>query len=198
MKTSEICIRMPEWLEAFLQKSPEFLPKLEDRMQFVINLARHSIGHKSGGPFAAAVFDDSGNLIAPGVNMVLTAQCSVFHAEIVALALAQKTLGRYDISDGGKLHYELVTTAEPCAMCFGAIHWSGIRHLVCGARDEDARAIGFDEGPKIKDWVNALKQQGMTVEQDVLRDEAIVVLKEYSTSGGIIYNPGNHSKPAQD
>jgi tRNA(Arg) A34 adenosine deaminase TadA len=198
MKTPEICIRMPEWLEAFLQKSPKFFPKLEGRMQFVINLARHSIGHNSGGPFAAGVFDEKGTLIAAGVNLVLTAQCSVFHAEIVALALAQKILGRYDISDGGKLHYELVTTAEPCAMCFGAIHWSGIRHLACGARDEDARAIGFDEGPKIKDWVNALKQRGTMVERDVLRDEAIVVLKEYSTSGGIIYNPGNHSNPAQD
>jgi len=28
---------------------------------------------------------------------------------------------------------------------------SGVQQPVCGARDEDARAIGFDEGPKLTD-----------------------------------------------
>ncbi len=76
-------------------------------------------------------------------------------------------------------------------MCFGAIPWSGVRRLVCGARDEDARAIGFDEGPKLSDWVTALKDRDITVLRDVLRDEATAVLQEYIASGGIIYNPGH-------
>jgi tRNA(Arg) A34 adenosine deaminase TadA len=109
---------------------------------------------------------------------------------MLAIALAQKAVNRYDLSDGNRLEYELVSSTEPCAMCFGAVPWSGVRRLVCGARDEDARAIGFDEGPKMADWQQALQQRGITVVRDVLRSEAAGVLREYLASGGTIYNAG--------
>jgi tRNA(Arg) A34 adenosine deaminase TadA len=196
MKFPEINIKLPAWLTDSSDNFEGIITRPEDRMRFVIDLARQNIAHQSGGPFAAAVFDEKGTLIAPGVNLVVTANCSVLHAEIVAIILAQKMLGRYDISDGGKLHHELVTAVEPCAMCFGAIHWSGISRLVCGARDEDARAIGFDEGPKIKDWVDVLKNRGITVERDCLKEIAVAVLKDYAGMGGIIYNPGRLATPS--
>ena len=87
--------------------------------------------------------------------------------------------------------YELVTSVEPCAMCLGAIGWSGIRQIVCGARDGDARKIGFDEGIKPKNWIKKFNRQGISVVQDVMRDQACSVLKDYRDSGGLIYNPGN-------
>ena len=188
---TEVCVRLPDWLKNFVATSPEVFPNVEDRMRFVISLARQNVQRTMGGPFASAVFDHSGRLIAPGVNMVVTSNCSVLHAEIVALVLAQKTLGRYDLSDEGRLHYDLVAAAEPCAMCFGAVPWSGVRRLVCGARDEDARAIGFDEGPKLDDWVAALNNRGIAVMRDILREEAAAVLREYIAAGGTIYNSGS-------
>jgi len=187
---TEICIRLPDWLKNFVASSPETFPNVEDRMRFVISLARQNVQRTTGGPFASAVFDHSGHLIAPGINMVVTSNCSVLHAEIVALVLAQETLGRYDLSDEGRLHYDLVASAEPCTMCFGAVPWSGVRRLVCGARDEDARAIGFDEGPKLDDWVAELNNRGIAVLRDVLREEAAAVLREYGAAGGTIYNSG--------
>ncbi|HUI66852.1 MAG TPA: nucleoside deaminase [Nitrospirota bacterium] len=187
---TEVCIRLPDWFKNFMATSPEVFPNVEDRMRFVISLARQNVLCATGGPFASAVFDRSGRLIAPGVNMVVTSNCSVLHAEIVALVLAQKTLDRYDLSNEGRLDYELVAATEPCAMCFGAVPWSGVRRLVCGARDEDARAIGFDEGPKLDDWVAALNNRGITVVRDVLREEAVAVLREYVAAGGPIYNSG--------
>jgi tRNA(Arg) A34 adenosine deaminase TadA len=190
MKFPEIIIQLPDWAKKFLENLPMKFNHPEDKMSFVVDLGRQNIAHQSGGPFGAAVFDEKGTLIAPGVNLVVSTNCSIFHAEIVALAMAQRILGRYDLSDDGKMRYELVTAVEPCAMCFGAIHWSGISRLMCGARDEDARAIGFDEGPKINDWINALNNRGIAVERDVLRKDAIAVLKEYAEKGGIIYNPG--------
>jgi len=75
-------------------------------------------------------------------------------------------------------------------MCFGAIPWSGVQRLVCGARDEDARAIGFDEGPKIIDWISALNDRGIAVMRDVLRPDAVAVLQDYVKAGGTIYNAG--------
>ena len=73
-------------------------------------------------------------------------------------------------------------------MCLGATPWSGVRHLVCAARDEEARAAGFDEGAKPALWVSALEMRGITVERDVLREEAAGVLREYAERGGEIYN----------
>jgi len=186
----EICVSLPPWVEQFVGTAPRVFQSMEERMRFVIALARQNVKQKTGGPFAAAVFDDAGCLVAPGVNMVTSSNCSVLHAEIVAIMLAQKALARYDLSDGNRQRYELVSTTEPCAMCFGAVPWSGVRQLVCGARDEDARDIGFDEGLKLTDWVSALNNRGIAVQREVLRAEATAVLREYVAAGGVIYNAG--------
>jgi len=191
MKLPELVIRLPEWVGPFMDRSPQIFPAMEDRMAFVVELSRQNMIHNTGGPFAAAVFDDHGCLIAPGVNAVTSANCSILHAEIMAIALAQKAVGRYDLSDDGKFSFELATSTEPCAMCFGAVPWSGIRVLACGARSADAEAIGFDEGPKPPDWVAALNRRSIDVKRDVMRDAAAAVLKAYAAGGGKIYNSGS-------
>ena len=190
MQLPKFTIQLPEWVAAYIDQSSMMFSGIEDRMDFVIQLSKKNIDHQTGGPFGAAVFDSDGHLIAPGINMVTTANCSILHAEMVAIALAQKVLGRYDISNGGKLDFDLFATTEPCAMCFGAIPWSGVRRLVCGARGEDAQAIGFDEGPKLKDWTAALSDRGIDVIRDVCRKKATAVLNDYVKYGGQIYNPG--------
>jgi tRNA(Arg) A34 adenosine deaminase TadA len=189
--TPVISLHLPTWVERFLADSPRVFPETEEKMRFVLELSRRNVWHGTGGPFGAAIFDSDGRLIAPGINLVVISNCSLLHAEMVAIAGAQQKLGRYDIGDGGRLHYDLFATTEPCAMCFGAIPWSGVRRLVCGARDEDARAIGFDEGPKLADWAPALNDRGITVLRDVLRDDAVAVLRDYIATGGIIYNTGH-------
>jgi tRNA(Arg) A34 adenosine deaminase TadA len=121
---------------------------------------------------------------------VVSSNASVLHAEIVAITLAQQYVSSYNLSRPKGVTYELVTSTEPCAMCFGAIHWSGIRRLVCGARDADARSIGFDEGPKIRNWGKKLEDKGIDIIQDVCRRDAIEILKTYQKKRGIIYNAG--------
>jgi tRNA(Arg) A34 adenosine deaminase TadA len=189
-------IELPRWVGGLVGRGdPAVFPTREDRMRLVIALARENVRRGSGGPFGAGVFDADGHLVAPGVNLVAASNCSVLHAEMVALVLAQGSLGRYDISDGGRRDYELAASTEPCAMCFGAIPWSGVTRLVCGARDEDARRIGFDEGPKLADWQHALEARGVQVTRDVLRHEAADVLSLYAEAGGVIYNAGGN-RPA--
>jgi tRNA(Arg) A34 adenosine deaminase TadA len=186
----EVVIRLPAWVAAFTASLPAVIPACEDRLRVTIELARQNVAHGSGGPFGAAVFDERGRLVAAGVNLVLPFGCSILHAEMVALALAERVAGRFDLSDGGRRQYELCASTEPCAMCFGAIPWSGVSRLVCGARDEDARAAGFDEGPKLPDWVGALAERGIEVVRDVLRAEAVAVFSDYAATGGAIYNAG--------
>jgi tRNA(Arg) A34 adenosine deaminase TadA len=112
----------------------------------------------------------------------------VVHAEIVAIILAQQKVQSFDLGAGDLPEYELVTSTEPCAMCLGAIPWSGISSLVCGARDEDARSIGFDEGEKPDRWMEKLESRAVNVTCDILRFEAKAILQQYVDEGGIIYN----------
>jgi tRNA(Arg) A34 adenosine deaminase TadA len=130
-----------------------------------------------------------------GLNLVTTAGLSLAHAEIVALSLAQEATGGWDLSRQGSL--QLVTSCEPCAMCFGAVPWSGVKSLICGARKKDAEAVGFDEGDKPDSWVRSLQRQGITVQCRVLRSEAAAVLENYQTEGGEIYNT-NQGNARQD
>ena len=182
-------LALPAWLIEHLAANPPGGATPDARMAGVIELARLNVAAGTGGPFGAAVFErDSHRLVAVGVNMVAPSGISLAHAEMVALSLAQRALGTYDLGSAGLPEHELVTSTEPCAMCLGAIPWSGVRHVVCGARHEDACAIGMDEGDKPADWKATLASRGIRVECDVLRSEAAAVLREYRDAGGVVYN----------
>jgi tRNA(Arg) A34 adenosine deaminase TadA len=186
MATHDLHIPLPDWLATVA--ADVVLPDAEARMAFVVRLARRS-GGAGGGPFAAAVFErDSGRLVAAGVNRVVASHCSAAHAEVVALSLAQRRLGHFDLGAAGRPAHELVASAEPCAMCVGAVLWSGVRRLAFAAADADVRAIGFDEGPKHPDWIGELRRRGIEVVPGLLRSEAAAVLRDYAAAGGPIYN----------
>ena len=189
MSFPRVMLELPAWVEELVSDPDREYPTEEDRMQLVIRLSRLNVARGTGGPFGAGVFDLSTNrLVAPGVNLVTATNLSVAHAEIVALMVAQQVVGHFDLGGHGRPAYELVASTEPCAQCFGAVTWSGVRRLACGARDEDAREIGFDEGPKMDGWVSSLEERGISVVRDVCREEAAAVLREYAEGGGEIYN----------
>jgi tRNA(Arg) A34 adenosine deaminase TadA len=188
VKFKSYTVKLPQWVHDILPGYEMIYPSAEERMELAITLAGNNIKN-NGGPFGAAIFEQySGRLVAPGINLVLQSNCSVVHAEIVAIMLAQQRVANFDLGAEGLPDYELVSTTEPCAMCLGAIPWSGIKSLVCGARDEDARSIGFDEGDKPDDWPQKLQSRTISVTRDILRDKAKAVLEQYIDAGGIIYN----------
>lgn len=183
--------RLPTWLQELTAEHRTPLPDEAARMQLVIKLSRRNVELGTGGPFAAAVFDMEGyTLVSAGVNLVTSANLSCAHAEIVAISMAQRALSTFDLSSAGAGRYELVSSCEPCAMCFGALPWSGILRLICGAKDTDARAIGFDEGPRHPQWIEELEKRGIDVQTDLCRKEAREVLLQYAASNGTIYNGG--------
>ncbi len=183
-----IHLALPGWLAALLAQAPERIMAVDARIGFVLDLARHNVAAGTGGPFAAAVFErDSGRLVAAAVNLVVPGCCSPAHAEIVALALAQQSLGSHDLGAPGLPAMELAASTEPCAMCLGAIPWSGVRSLLCGARGADAEAIGFDEGDKPANWPACLAARGIAVQRDLQRDAAAAILRDYAAAGGPVY-----------
>ena len=196
MRFPEVILLLPDWIEHFLTDSDRIYPTVEERMRLAIRLAQLNIERKTGGPFGAGIFErESGRLVTVGVNRVESLNCSIAHAEMMAIAIAQRVMGSYDLASEADTTYELVTSTEPCAMCLGAIPWSGVRSVVCGARDADARAIGFDEGPKPDNWIKSLEDRGISVRRDVLREQAKAVLLAYSKRGGLIYNTRRKENP---
>lgn len=185
-----VTLQVPDWLVQAVNEDELSLHSDEERMRFVVGLALENIRRGSGGPFAAAIFESGGSVpVVCGVNMVVTAGCAVAHAEIVAIMLACARFGVYDLSQGpSPCGYELFSSTDPCAMCLGAVPWSGVKRLVCGADGADAEVAGFDEGAKPLDWVEQLIRRGIDVSRHVCRSEAAAVLREYAANGGIIYN----------
>ena len=181
---------LPDWAVDELNQLPATLPTHEERMSAVINFSRLNFQHQSGGPFAAGIFErDSGRLIVIGVNRVVPFNCSSAHAEVMAISLAQKRLGVYDLGAPGLPAHQMVVNWRPCAMCRGAVLWSGVRSLViAGSGPELEQITGFDEGPIHPDWEAELNQRGIIVVNNVLRNEALAVYREYAASGALVYN----------
>lgn len=193
MSLSQQCtIALPAWVEAWAKGRHSGLDSSEEGMALAIALANENVRQGTGGPFGAVVVDlNSGELISLGVNLVTSTGLSIAHAEMVAISLAQHRVGQWNLSQAGNM--SLVTTCEPCAMCFGAVPWSGVRSLVCGGRKSDAQAAGFDEGDKPSDWAQSLRERGIEVELDVMHGEAADIFRLYLASGGEIYNAGPDS-----
>ena len=192
MLATSFDIQLPAWVTEEVAHAGA-LPDLAERMALVIKLSAMNVSQGTGGPFAAAVFDrEHATVLSVGVNLVVASGYSCAHAELVALTLAQQKTGSFDL--GSSAHYELLSSAEPCTMCLGAIVWSGVEHMACAARGTDVEAIGFDEGPKPADWAEALRQRGIDVSVDVARAAARQVLDKYRAAGGAIYNAKRQAK----
>ncbi len=186
----QFTLTLPEWAIEELNGLPAYLPTVEERMAAVIRFSRLNFQHGTGGPFAAGVFErDSGKLIVIGVNRVVPSNCSSAHAEIMALSLAQQQLGSYDLGGPGLPAHQFVVNWRPCAMCYGATLWSGVRSVVIAGHGPELEEItGFDEGPVHPDWRGQWEARGLEVIQDVLRDEALAVYREYAASRPFVYN----------
>ncbi len=186
----EFTLSLPDWAVQELKRLPSHLPTLEERMAAVIRFSRLNFENNTGGPFAAGVFErDSGKLVVIGVNRVVSSNCSSAHAEIMTLSLAQKMLGTYDLGGPGMPGYQFVVNWRPCAMCFGATLWSGVRSLVIAGSGTELEAItGFDEGPVHPEWENELAKRGIELVNNVLREEALQVYRDFAASNKLVYN----------
>jgi len=184
-QTNTVLITIPDWVDQVVAEFPERIDEEDARMRLAIRLSLENV-LRGGGPFGAVVFAGP-QVVAAGVNRVLDSGLSIAHAEIVALMRAQTRLAAQGGRVPGAPPMSLVTSTEPCCQCYGAVVWSGVERLVCGAVTSDAEAVGFDEGPKPSAWQHELEKRGISVRQAVCREEAAEVLREYSRRGGPIY-----------
>ena len=160
----------------------------EERMALAVRLAGENVDRGTGGPFGAAIFERSGRLVSIGVNSVVRLDNCTLHAEMVAFMLAQRRVGSFTLAAPGLADHELFTSCEPCAMCLGATLWSGVVRVVYAAAGEDARDLGFDEGPVFAESHDYLRERGIELEGGILREESRRVLARYRERAGPVYN----------
>ena len=184
----KIVATLPEWVDTVVDWRAPYATD-EAKMRLAIAVATHNVLQRTGGPFGAAIFErQSGALVSVGMNSVVRLHNSTLHAEMLAIMMAQHRLGSYTLAGSPTATYELVSSCDPCAMCLGAVLWSGVHRMVTGADRDDATALSFEEGPVFPQSYAYLEERGVTITRSVLRQEAAGVLELYRRQGGQIYN----------
>ena len=97
-------------------------PDDESHMRRAIRLAANNPKY----PFAAVIVDEEKRIVGEGWNR--SVQNPTWHGEMDAI---NKCAAAHPGIDWTKL--TLYTTAEPCAMCQGAVAWAGIKRVVFGS-----------------------------------------------------------------
>ena len=114
-----------------------------------------------------------GAIIARAHNRRETWNDPTAHAEIIALREAARKLGRWRLTG-----VTLYVTAEPCAMCAGALVLARVDRLVYGCSDPKAGACGsvFDitREPQLNHRIEVVS--------GVLAEDCSQVLKEFFES----------------
>jgi tRNA(Arg) A34 adenosine deaminase TadA len=184
----DVRVAYPDWVAAVVDWERPYATD-EERMRLAVGLSRENVARGTGGPFGAAVLESAtGRLVSVGMNSVVRLHNAALHGEMVAFMMAQRRLGAFSLAAPGLPAHELITSCDPCAMCLGAILWSGVKRVVCGAAREDATRLNFDEGPVFPASYRYLEDRGIAFVRGVCRAEAVEVLEQYRRTGGIIYN----------
>ncbi len=135
-------------------------------MREAIRLAREA-RDRGDEPFGALLVLESECLLEAR-NAINTASDLTQHAELRLISKASRRLDPDTLAAA-----TLYTSTEPCAMCSGAIYWSGVSRMVFGlpasSLSEMTGGSGLDQ-PSRRVLGNASRK--VTIEGPVLEDDA--------------------------
>ncbi len=107
----------------------------EHFLRRAFDVARRATSHGNH-PFGAILVDQNRNVLIETENGYMPSHDGTAHAERLLATRACTGLSPAVLSKA-----TLYSSAEPCAMCAGAIYWAGIGRLVYGLSEERLRAI---------------------------------------------------------
>ena len=114
-------------------KSPSELDETFLRRSFEV--ARRSMTHGNH-PFGAILVDAHGNVLLEAENGFMPDHDGTAHAERLLATQACRA-----VTPDVRAQATLYSSAEPCAMCAGAIYWAGIGRVVYGLSEHRLRAV---------------------------------------------------------
>ena len=138
------------------------------------DVARHAVTYGNH-PFGALLVDQNGTVLIETENGYMPSRDATAHAERLLATQACRTVAP-DILRSATLY----SSAEPCAMCAGAIYWAGIGRLVYGLSEHRLRQFtgNHPENPTLdlpcRD-VFASGQRATEVVGPLLEEEAAAV-----------------------
>jgi tRNA(Arg) A34 adenosine deaminase TadA len=117
-------------------------PRISDldraRLRDAIGIANAAVANGNH-PFGAVLADASGTVVLSAENTVNTENDCTGHAETNLVRAAWKNFGPAALGE-----FTLYTSCEPCAMCSGAIYWSGIGAMVFAMTEKDLAQLTGD------------------------------------------------------
>jgi tRNA(Arg) A34 adenosine deaminase TadA len=133
--------------------------------------ARRAVTHGNH-PFGAILVDPHGNVLIEAENGYMPAHDGTAHAERLLATQACTTLSPSTLRAA-----TLYSSAEPCAMCAGAIYWAGIGRVVYGLSEHRLQTFtgNHPENPTLNlpcRKVFASGQRPTAVVGPLLEDEA--------------------------
>jgi tRNA(Arg) A34 adenosine deaminase TadA len=134
-------------------------------------VARRSMTHGNH-PFGAILVDADGNVLIETENGFMPDHDGTAHAERLLATQACRT-----VAAEVRARATLYSSAEPCAMCAGAIYWAGIGRVVYGLSEHRLRGVtgNHPENPTLDlpcREVFASGQRATKVVGPMLEDEA--------------------------
>jgi tRNA(Arg) A34 adenosine deaminase TadA len=115
--------------------------KIDERfLRHAIELAAKARAHGNH-PFGALLSIDD-RVVLTAENTVNTSSDPTAHAETNLIREAIRTLKPWELAIG-----TLYTSCEPCAMCAGAIYWSGVRRVVYALSCEELASLAGGDFP---------------------------------------------------
>lgn len=151
--------------------------QLKQYLNQAIEAARRSMKAGEGGPFGAAIVKD-GEVIVVAANQVAKQKDPTAHAEIVAIRQACQQLNRKKLED-----CILISTCEPCPMCYSAIHFAGMRKVYFAALHEEAGQIaGFGMDHLYEELAQEPTQRQIE-QQQIFKEAGWALLEEWNSLG---------------
>lgn len=137
-----------------------------DFLREAIELA-HANLERGGRPFGA-VLVKGGEVVARGVNEILSTNDPTAHAELMAIRSASQKLGSPNLED-----CVVYASGQPCPMCMAAMRMAGIGEVYYAYSNEDGATYGLSTAAIYSDLAKPFSEQSMKIHHVPVRLESI-------------------------
>lgn len=121
-----------------------------------IRLAQENM-HKGGRPFGAVIVKD-GEVVATGVNEILTTNDPTSHAELNAIRAASSKLGSPSLAGCA-----VYASGHPCPMCMAAMRLAGVTDVAYAYSNDDGEPFGLSTAAIYADLARPFAEQSMHI-----------------------------------
>mgnify|MGYP001110009741 FL=1 len=120
---------------------------------------------RGGRPFGAVLVRD-GEVVATGVNEILSSGDPTAHAEMNAIRAASRSIGATGLR-GSRVY----ASGHPCPMCLAAMRLAGIDRVAYAYSNDEGAAYGLSTAAIYEDLAKPFAEQSMVISHIPVRLE---------------------------